>query len=173
MPDISTGEESILETRFIKIGNDYINAMGVERCLVMGKDDVYISMRSGHECTLSHVQDDSDVDYAFDLMRRIARKINEKAHDVIYIEAYAMNDEEMFAEDKSSNLLYRRWLASKHAEKPEEAPDTPVEVVKDSVSKLLKLKNKDRDEDGDRNPDKAQDKDKNLGWDWDREINKQ
>lgn len=91
-----------MELRFIKVGNEYVNSASVEKLLVLD-NDIYLATDAGSELAFVHEPDDS-------AMMRITRRLNEKAHDIIYIEAFANNDEGMLADDGASNLMYRKWL---------------------------------------------------------------
>ena len=132
-----------MEVRFIKVGNEYVNATKLERAIVIDEDDFYLTTLSGREFMLSHKHDPNAPDYASSVMNTVARKVNEKAHDIIYIEAFTMKDESLLADDQSSNLMYRKWLETQD-HKPLPASDThvdqPGELLKDGVLKLLKKK---------------------------------
>ena len=77
-----------METRFVKIGNNYINIMNIEG-LVSGPDGIQLSTFSGQKYKLTD-KPTSDDTFA---MKRIIRKINEKAYDIICIEEFIRNDE--------------------------------------------------------------------------------
>jgi len=85
-----------LETRFIKIANDYVSVANIERFLEI-EEDVYVSTTSGNEFTV-HAQPGND---AF-RMDRMARRINEKALDIISLDKSVADDE--------GSLLHREWL---------------------------------------------------------------
>ena len=77
-----------MEIRFVKIGNNYINVQNIETFSIEG-DGIYMRTVSGdrHRLTKKPTQDDTFA------MKRIIRKINEKAYDIIYMEAFVENDE--------------------------------------------------------------------------------
>ena len=77
-----------METRLVKIGNNYINVLSIERFFV-GPEGIYLYTMSGseHRLTQKPTKDDAFA------MKRIIRKINEKAYDIIYIEEFINNDE--------------------------------------------------------------------------------
>ena len=109
------GNENELDIKFAKVGNDYLNTWNLERCLVID-DDISVSMNLGGEYAFTS-ELGGDADFK---MTKVARKINESAHDIIYIESSGMQGEEAFDEDQASNLLYRKWLEnSHHVQKPQ------------------------------------------------------
>ena len=77
-----------METRFVKIENNYINTINIER-FATGTDGIYLFTVSGNKFRLTDKQTKDDT-YA---MKRLVRKINEKAYDIIYIEEFIENDE--------------------------------------------------------------------------------
>jgi len=96
------------DVTFVKVGKNYLNPNKVERFLVID-DEIYLSTNSGREHSL--VRDESeDIDTA---MQKIVRRTSERAHDIIYLDAFAQNSENMLSEDQASNLLYRQWLEHK------------------------------------------------------------
>ena len=102
-----------MEVKFVKVGNDFINAELLERFLIID-DEVYLSTISGSERTL--ISDpDEDGEKA---MKRVVRRISEKAHDIIYLDAFANQDEDMLSSDQASNLLYRKWLEQQEKHNP-------------------------------------------------------
>jgi len=119
-----------MEVRFVKVGKDYMNSARVERFHIID-NEIYISTISSAERTLL---DDSNEDVE-DVMKRVARRLSEDVHDIIYLEAFAQNDESLLAEDQASNLLYRQWLKRKY-EDP--VPDT--DNHKDGVLSRLRKK---------------------------------
>ena len=108
---METETENRIETSFVKIGNDYINLINIERFIEI-EGDLYLTTIAGKERTL-HERTAND-NFTMD---GLIRKLNEKAHDIIYIQAFTQNDESVFDEDKASNLLYRKWLARAEKEK--------------------------------------------------------
>jgi len=92
-------EKAPLETKFIKVNNDYISVANLERFIEI-EDDVYVSTISGNEYTV-HTQTKNNT-LAMDVM---ARKINEKAHEVICLDK--------LVEDDENSLLYREWQKQK------------------------------------------------------------
>ena len=77
-----------MEIRFVKIGNNYINVLNIERFSVDSSGISFYTI-SGNQYRLTARQTNDD---AF-AMKRIVRKINEKAYDIIYIEEFIKNDE--------------------------------------------------------------------------------
>jgi len=77
-----------MEIRFVKVGNNYINVLNIERFAV-NEDGIYFYTISGNKFRLTEKQTKDDT-FA---MKRIIRKINEKAYDVIYIEDFIEHDE--------------------------------------------------------------------------------
>ena len=86
-----------IETGFIKLGNEYINPMRIERFMDID-GDIYLSTVSGKERTLC----ENAVNECF-TVDSIARKINEKAHYIIPLKKC---DED----ENAGNLLYRKWM---------------------------------------------------------------
>ena len=77
-----------MESRFVKIDNNYINVMNIER-FSTGSDGIHLFTVSGNKFRLTQ-RGTKDDTFA---MKRIVRKINEKAYDIIYIEEFIENDE--------------------------------------------------------------------------------
>ena len=102
---METKEEQQLDIRFAKIGSNLLNVRSIERILLLD-EEAYLSTVAGNEYVLEHNPDES-CDQA---MKRIARRFDEHAHDLIYLEAFAKSNEELLSEDQASNLLYRQWL---------------------------------------------------------------
>jgi len=77
-----------MEIRFVKIGDHYVNTLNIERFSI---DDggIYFCTISGNKYRLTDTPTKDDT-YA---MKRIVRKINEKAYDIIYIEEFIKHDE--------------------------------------------------------------------------------
>ena len=77
-----------METRFVKIENNYINTLNIERFTV-GADGIFLYTVSGNKFRLTSkkVKDETFA------MKRIVRKINEKAYDIVFIEEFIENDE--------------------------------------------------------------------------------
>jgi len=99
-------EKPPLETRFIKVGNDYISVANLERFLEI-EEDIYVSTISGKEFTVhAHVKNDT---FTIDAM---ARKLNEKALDVIQLDKLISDDE--------GSLLHKEWLEATRQDKPNE-----------------------------------------------------
>ena len=101
-----------LDVRFAKVGKELINARSMEKFFLLD-DDIYLSTTADVDVALPH---DKSVEVG-PTIKRVVRRMNEDAHDVIYLEAFAQNDEELLSEDQASNLLYRKWLEPK--DKPE------------------------------------------------------
>jgi len=100
-----------MDLKLVKVGNDYINAVEIERFLVID-NEVYLSTSSGHERTLTKdLREDSE-----QAMKKIVRRTGENAHDIIFLDAFAVNSEEMLALDQASNMLYRQWLERQEAQ---------------------------------------------------------
>ena len=85
---INGERSSIMEARFVKIGNTYINVINIER-LVVDEDGIYLYVLGGgnYKVTEKPVKDGAFA------MKRIVRKINEKAYDIICLEEFVENDE--------------------------------------------------------------------------------
>jgi len=77
-----------MEIRFVKIGNNYVNVLNIERFFI-DHDGIYMFTLSGGKYRLTQKPTKDDT-FA---MKRIIRKINEKAYDIIYIEDFISNDE--------------------------------------------------------------------------------
>jgi len=77
-----------MEIRFVKVGNHYINVLNIERISV-DKDGITLFTISGNKYRLTDKPLKDDI-FA---MKRIVRKINEKAYDIIYIEEFIKHDE--------------------------------------------------------------------------------
>jgi len=77
-----------MEIRFVKVGNNYINVLNIEK-FTIGQEGIYFTTISGNKYVLTERQAKDD-DFA---MRRLVRKINEKAYDIIYLEEFLQNDE--------------------------------------------------------------------------------
>lgn len=77
-----------MEIRCVKVGNAYINVLNIEKFSIE-QDGIYLHTISGskYRMTEKPTQDDAVA------MRGILRKINEKAYDVVNIEAFIQNDE--------------------------------------------------------------------------------
>ena len=77
-----------MEVRFAKIGNTYVNVLNIER-FVIAQDGIYLCTLGGnnYKVTEKPTKDDTFA------MKRIVRKINEKAYDIIYMEDFIKNDE--------------------------------------------------------------------------------
>ena len=94
-----------MESRFVKIGNEYVNVENLEN---FQNEDSELSLSTISRNTFKFTHDPNINEAA--AMKKLTRRINEKAHELIYIEAFAKNDESLLAEDETSNLLYRKWL---------------------------------------------------------------
>ena len=77
-----------MEAKFVKIGENYVNVLNIERFSV-GADGISFHTISGNKYKLT---DKPTADDTF-AMKRLIRKINEKAYDIIYIEEFIKNDE--------------------------------------------------------------------------------
>jgi len=77
-----------MEIRFVKVGNHYINVINIER-LSIDPDGIYLYTVAGNKYRLTPRLTKDDI-FA---MKRIVRKINEKAYDIIYIEEFIEHDE--------------------------------------------------------------------------------
>ena len=77
-----------MEVRFVKIGNNYINVLNIER-FAIEQDGIFMYTISSNKYRLTHKSTNDDT-FA---MKRIVRKINEKAYDIIYMEDFVKNDE--------------------------------------------------------------------------------
>ena len=77
-----------MEIRFVKIGNNYINVLNIERFCI-NQEGIYFTTISGNKYVLTTKQANND-DFA---MKRLIRKINEKAYDIVYLEDFLQNDE--------------------------------------------------------------------------------
>ena len=97
--------EEHIESRFTKIGDDFISLRCIERFIFLDSD-LYLSTIAGKESTVEHSRDEE----RDKLMQKIARKINEKAHDIVYLEPFTKKNEELLSGDLASNRLYRQWL---------------------------------------------------------------
>jgi len=77
-----------MEIRWIKIGNSYVNVLHIES-LFFDKTGIFLRTITGqtHQLTTAPTKDDAFA------MKRIVRKINEKAYDIIYIEEFIKHDE--------------------------------------------------------------------------------
>lgn len=100
------GQDS--DVRLIKVGDDYISARSIERFIEI-EGDIYVSTTSGKEQTLHEKSPDDNF-----TMDGLARKLNEKAHDIIYMQAFFENDESIYEDEKESNLLFKKWLESRN-----------------------------------------------------------
>ena len=77
-----------MEIRFVKVGNNYINVLNIERFSVDSSGiSFYTISGAQYRLTVKPTNDDAFA------MKRIVRKINEKAYDIIYIEEFIKNDE--------------------------------------------------------------------------------
>ena len=77
-----------MEIRLVKIGNSYINVLNIESFSIDNKGINLITISGEkHNLTEKPTKDDAFA------MKRIVRKINEKAYDIIYIEDFIENDE--------------------------------------------------------------------------------
>ena len=125
------------EIRFAKVGNDYINTARIEKFLLFDDDEeTFLSVSSGHEFTFTRDLGHSDTD----MMTHVARKITEKSHDLIYLEASSNYDESIYSDDQKSNLLYRKWVENKeeHHENVYTAP--PDDLLIKGIFKLFNKK---------------------------------
>jgi len=77
-----------MEIRFVKIGDSYINVLNIEKFSV-GDGGITLSTISGNKFRLTEKPTNDDT-YA---MKRIVRKLNEKAYDIVYIEEFIKHDE--------------------------------------------------------------------------------
>jgi len=77
-----------MEVRFVKIGNEYINILNIEG-LSSEPDGIRLATFSGKKYKLT---DKPTADDTF-AMKRIIRKINEKAYDIVFVEDFIKNDE--------------------------------------------------------------------------------
>ena len=77
-----------MEIRFVKIGNNYINVLNIEKFSISA-DGISLTTVTGtvYKLTNRPTKDDTFA------MKRMIRKINEKAYDIIYIEEFIENDE--------------------------------------------------------------------------------
>ena len=94
-------EQKDLDASFIKLGDDYINLFNIERFIII-EGDIYLSTIAGKERTL-HEKAPDDSFTPDDLVR----KINEKSHEIINIQAFT---EGLYDDDQEGSLLYRKWL---------------------------------------------------------------
>ena len=97
--------EGNTDIRFAKVGKKLINLRSVERFIFLDSE-VYLSTTAGNEFTVENARDETREQ----LMKNIARRMDEKTHDIIYLEAFAKKSEDMLEEDAASNLLFRQWL---------------------------------------------------------------
>lgn len=104
-----------METRFVKVGNDYVNVENLENFHAVD-DKLSVSTISKNSFTFEH---GTEVNEAA-AMKKLIRRINEKAHEITYIDAYAKHDDAVPEEDEASNLLYRKWLERMNG--PADAP---------------------------------------------------
>ena len=72
-----------METRFVKIENNYINTINIER-FATGADGIFLFTVSGNKFRLTEGPTKDDT-FA---MKRLVRKINEKAYDIIFLEEF-------------------------------------------------------------------------------------
>ena len=77
-----------MEIRFVKVGSHYINVLNIER-FAINDDGICFYTVSGNKYMLTDKPTKDDT-YA---MKRLLRKINEKAYDIIYIEEFIKHDE--------------------------------------------------------------------------------
>jgi len=77
-----------MELKFVKIGESYVSIMNIESFSI-GEDGISFTTISGTKYKLT---DKPTKDDTF-AMKRLIRKINEKAYDIIYIEGFIKNDE--------------------------------------------------------------------------------
>jgi len=77
-----------MEIKLVKVGNHYINVLNIERFAIQD-DGIYLYTISGSKFRLTEKLTKDDT-FA---MKRIIRKINEKAYDIIYIEDFVKHDE--------------------------------------------------------------------------------
>jgi len=126
-----------MEIRFAKVEKDFINTDRLERFLVID-DEVYLSTIAGNERTLKREPGEDDEQ----AMKRIVRRTTENSHDIIYLDAFAQNNEVLLNEDQASNLLYRRWLARQEDDQDQHRSvmSPPGEQLKDGVFKMLRKK---------------------------------
>ena len=110
-------------TGFVKVGNNYVYAENIERFTV-NDGNVFLSTVSGEDITL-HKKSSQD---AF-TMDSVIRKLSEKAHDIIYLEAYMNGNESMIPDDQQGNLMYRKWLARLDDPPPPAQDEHRVEAV--------------------------------------------
>ena len=77
-----------MEIRFVKVGEHYVNVLNIERFSV-SPEGIYMFTISGNKYRLTNKPTKDDT-FA---MKRLIRKINEKAYDIIYIEEFIKHDE--------------------------------------------------------------------------------
>jgi hypothetical protein len=77
-----------MEIRFVKVGNNYVNVLNIEKFNI-NETGIHFTTISGNKYILTE-RPAKDDDFA---MKRLIRKINEKAYDIIYLEEFLLNDE--------------------------------------------------------------------------------
>jgi len=77
-----------MEIKLVKIGNNYINVLNIERFSIES-DGIYMYTVSSSKYKLVEKPTKDDT-FA---MKRIIRKINEKAYDIVYMEEFTKHDE--------------------------------------------------------------------------------
>ena len=95
----SAMETKNIDVSFIKLGNDYINSMNIERFIII-EGDIYLSTVAGKERTLHEKTPDDNF-----TPDSLVRKINEKSHEIISIQEFI----DGVYDDGEDNLLYRKW----------------------------------------------------------------
>jgi len=77
-----------MDVTLVKVGNNYVNVLNIEK-FCTGKEGIYFTTISGNKYVLTDKPTKDDT-YA---MKRLIRKINEKAYDIVYIEELIRNEE--------------------------------------------------------------------------------
>ena len=77
-----------MEIKFVKVGNNYVNIFNIEK-FTIGNEGIFFTTISGNKYALTGKPTKDDV-FA---MKRIVRKINEKAYDIVYMDDFIANDE--------------------------------------------------------------------------------
>ena len=85
---MSIQEADYMEIRFVKIGDNYVNVFNIEK-FTTGPEGIYFTTISGNRYSLTKKPTKDDV-FA---MKRVVRKINEKAYDIVYMDDFVANDE--------------------------------------------------------------------------------
>ena len=77
-----------MEIRFVKVGNHYVNVLNIEKFTATNEGISFTTISGNiYVLTTRPTRDDTFA------MKRLIRKINEKAYDIVYIEEFLQNDE--------------------------------------------------------------------------------